>query len=166
MSVSSTFTAASDLSRSPLTARRVFAAARFAALAGVVAPLVLIGVLKFTELEIEALEPLIGGTPWLAWLYPVFGAAGTSYLLGVFELVTAALFLASPWSPRAGIAGGALGALMFATTSSMLLALPIWEPTLGGFPYLNFAGSFLIKDISLLASSLLVLSEALGRRGA
>lgn len=77
--------------------RRVFASGLGVALAGVVIPLVKIGVLKFTQYEIDALETLIGATPWLAWRYAVLGEAGTTYLLPVMELVTAALLVASPW---------------------------------------------------------------------
>ena len=66
-------------------------AGRVVALAGVAAPLLLIGGLKFTPFEVEALKPLIGSTPWLAWLYPTFGAAGASYLLGVVEIASGSL---------------------------------------------------------------------------
>ncbi len=145
---------------------RVLVAGRLIALAGVFLPLFLIGILKFTQIEIDALKPLISGTPWLAWLYVVFGFAGTSYLLGVVEIATAVLFVLAAWSPRAAIAAGALGALTFATTVSTLLALPIWEDASGGFPFLNFLGSFLIKDVALLGISLVVLSEGLLRSGA
>jgi reactive chlorine resistance protein C len=78
-------------------------------------------------------------------------------------LVTAALLSASPWSARAGVAGGALGALIFAVTVSIMFALPIWEPGSGGFPWLNATGSFLIKDVTLLGVSLVVLGESLAR---
>lgn len=145
--------------------RRVAVVGRGVALAGVVLPLALIGILKFTQFEIEALKPLISGTPWLAWLYSVFGYAGTSYLLGVVELITAALLVASPWSARAALAGGALGALTFATTTSTLLALPIWEASAGGFPFLDPLGSFLIKDVALLGVSLVVMGDGLARTG-
>ena len=138
-------------------------AGRAVALAGVVLPLLLIGGLKFTRFEVEALKPLIGGTPWLAWLYPVFGEAGASYLLGVVEIATALLLLTSPWSPRAGVVGGALGGLTFLVTTSLLFALPIWEPAAGGFPALSGAGQFLIKDVALLGISLVVLGESLAR---
>jgi reactive chlorine resistance protein C len=144
-------------------ANKVAAVGQWVALAGVVLPLALIGMLKFTQYEIDALKPLISNTPWLAWLYPTLGEAGTSYLLGVVELVTAALFVAARWSARAGVAGGALGALTFATTTSTMLALPIWHDPIGGFPWLNDLGSFLIKDVALLGISLLVLGESLGR---
>ncbi|RYF54489.1 MAG: DUF417 family protein [Comamonadaceae bacterium] len=137
----------------------VVKAGKAVALAGVVLPLALIGALKFTQIEIEALKPLISGTPWLAWLHTVLGEAGTSYLLGVVELITAVLFIASPWSPRAGLVAGALGTATFATTVSTILALPVWELPLGGFPWLNPLGSFLIKDVALLGISLYVMGD-------
>jgi len=146
--------------------RSVLTVVRGVSLAGVVLPLLLIGILKFTQYEIDALKPLIAGTPWLAWLHPVLGEAWTSYMLGIVELATAALFLASPWSARAGIIGGALGAITFATTTSIFFALPVWEKSLGGFPYLDPTGSFLIKDIALLGISLFVLGESLAREAA
>src|SRR5688500_12759190 len=91
------FDSAALISRAELPNRLMFTG-RAVALAGVVLPLFLIGILKFTQYEIDGLKPFIGGTPWLAWLYPVFGEAGASYLLGVVELITVALFVASIWS--------------------------------------------------------------------
>ncbi|SJM29433.1 DUF417 family protein [Mesorhizobium delmotii] len=137
-------------------------AGRIVALTGVILPLLMIGGMKFTAVEIEALRPLIGGTPWLAWMYPAFGEAGASYVLGVVEIATALLLIASPWSTRAGVAGGALAALIFLVTCSIMVALPIWEPTLG-FPALGPAGQFLIKDIALLGIALVILGESLNR---
>ncbi|MDH0867367.1 DUF417 family protein [Mitsuaria sp. GD03876] len=145
-------------------ARRVLAAGRLVAFAGAVLPLLLIGALKFTAVEVEALKPLIANTPWLSFLYPLFGEAGASYFLGVVELLTAALLLASPWSARAAIAGGALASLTFLVTTSIMFALPMWDPRAGGFPWLNELGGFLIKDIALLGVSLVVLGEGLQRR--
>jgi uncharacterized membrane protein YkgB len=143
---------------------RLTSAGRAIALAGVVLPLFLIGILKFTQYEIDGLKPFIGGTPWLAWLYAVFGAAGASYLLGVVELITAALFVASPWSTRAAVAAGALGTLTFAVTVSIMFAMPIWEESVGGFPWLNAGGQFLIKDVALLGISLAVFGEGLAAK--
>lgn len=133
---------------------------RVVALVGLVLPLLLIGGLKFTQ-EIEALTPMIGTTPWLAWMYPVFGEAGASYLLGVVEIVTAVLLVFSPWSPRAGVVGGALAAITFLTTCSMFAALPVWDTSLGGFPALGPLGQFLIKDVALLGVGLVVAGESL-----
>ncbi|MEZ0470067.1 DUF417 family protein [Luteimonas salinilitoris] len=142
---------------------RITRIGRAIALFGVFLPLFMIGILKFTQIEVEALKPLINGTPWLAWLYEVFGEAGTSYLLGAVEIFTALLLALSIWSARAGIVAGALGALTFLTTCSTMLALPIWETGSGGFPWLNALGGFLIKDVVLLGVSLVVLGESLAR---
>jgi uncharacterized membrane protein YkgB len=59
------------------------------------------------------------------------------------------------------VVGGALGGLTFLVTSSLLLALPVWEASLDGFPALGPAGQFLIKDVALLGISLVVLGESL-----
>ena len=133
------------------------------ALTGVILPLLLIGILKFTAVEIDGLKPLIGGTPWLAWLYRLFGTPGTAYFLGVVEITTALLVAISTWSARAAVAGGALGALTFLLTTSILFAVPIWETASGGFPWLNDTGTFLIKDVALLGISLYVLGDGLDR---
>ncbi len=136
---------------------------RAVALSGVVLPLLLIGILKFTSIEIEALKPIIENTPWLAWLYSAFGFAGASYFLGAVELGTALLLMVSYRSVWAGLVGGALGSITFALTASTMLALPIWETGSGGFPFLNGLGAFLIKDVALLGMSLVILGGSLQR---
>jgi uncharacterized membrane protein YkgB len=136
---------------------------RGVALAGVVLPLLLIGVLKYTQVEVDALKPLITNTPWLSWLYPAFGEVGATALLGTAEIFTAILLIASPWSARAGVLGGAIGSLTFLTTVSVMFALPIWYAELGGFPWINPVGQFLLKDVSLLGVSIFILGESLAR---
>jgi reactive chlorine resistance protein C len=136
---------------------------RIVALLGIVLPLLLIGGLKFTTVEVQALAPLIGGTPWLAWLYPLLGAEGASYALGIVEIAAALFVAAAPWSPRVGLIGGALAATTFLVTTSILFALPVWEDAAGGFPALNGLGQFLIKDLALLGISLVVAGECLAR---
>jgi uncharacterized membrane protein YkgB len=42
-----------------------------------------------------------------------------------------------------------------------MFAMPIWEESVGGFPWLNGNGQFLIKDVALLGISLAVLGEGL-----
>jgi reactive chlorine resistance protein C len=136
---------------------------RFVGLLGVVLVLLLIGGLKFTQVEIDGLKPIIEATPWLAWMYPAFGEAGASYLLGVVELATALLLVLSPWSARAGLVGGALAALTFFVTTTIMFAAPIWETASGGFPWINELGQFLIKDVALLGVALGILGESLSK---
>lgn len=156
----------SPVTRTASLPQQLLQIGRHIAVLGVVMPMLMIGLLKFIFIEVEALKPLISQTPWLAWLYAVFGEAGTSHLLGVVEILAAMLLIASRWSVRAAIAGGALCTLTFATTLSIMLAVPIWEAASGGFPWLNRAGSFLIKDLALLGVSLVVLAEGLARHQA
>ena len=146
------------------TTEKVIAAGRLLGLVGVVLVLLSIGGLKFTQVEIEGLKPIIGSTPWLAWMYPAFGEAGASYLLGVVELATALLLMLSPWSVRAGIVGGAIAALTFFVTTTIMFAAPIWETASGGFPWINALGQFLIKDVALLGVTLSILGESLARK--
>ena len=163
MSPSSTFPSVSHALLDPAFVRKIRRAGRAFAFAGVLLPLVMIGALKFTQIEVEALKPLISSTPWLAWLYLVFGEVGTTRLLGTVELMTAALLIASFWRPWAGILGGLIAASTFLVTVSTMFAFPIWEAGSGGFPWLNFVGTFLIKDVALLGISLVILAEGLGR---
>ena len=142
----------------------LISAGRYIGLIGVILVLLLIGGLKFTQVEIEGLKPIIEPTPWLAWMYPAFGEAGTSYLLGVVELSTVALLALSPRFAWAGLAGGALAALTFFVTTTILFAAPIWETASGGFPWINALGQFLIKDIALLGIALMIFGESLARQ--
>jgi reactive chlorine resistance protein C len=47
---------------------RILAVGRFVGLLGGVLVLLLIGGLKFTQVEIDGLKPIVGPTPWLAWM--------------------------------------------------------------------------------------------------
>ena len=131
------------------------------ALYGVVAVLLLIGGLKFTAIEAEAVRPLISSTPLLRWMYSIMSTQQASNALGVVEIFTGLLLAAAPWSSRAGVAGGLLGSLTFLITASLLLTVPSWEAALGGFPALNAIGSFLIKDIVLLGAVLGITGKSL-----
>jgi uncharacterized membrane protein YkgB len=147
----------------PRAAGALVRTGRAVALAGVLLPMALIGGMKFTTVEIEALTPLISATPWLAWLHPLFGINGAPYFLGVVELATAVLLALSPWSRSAGLAGGVLASITFLLTCSLMFALPIWDPTLGA-PALGPLGQFLIKDVALLGIALVVTGESFGAR--
>ena len=128
---------------------------------GVVAVLLLIGGLKFTAIEAEAVRPLISSTPLLRWMYSLMSIQHASNALGVVEICTGLLLAAAPWSSRAGIAGGVLGSFTFLITASLLLTMPSWEAASGGFPALNAIGSFLIKDIVLLGAVLGITGKSL-----
>jgi reactive chlorine resistance protein C len=141
----------------------VAAAGHTLAFYGTVLVLAMIGGLKFTAYEAEAIRPLVETSPLLSWAYAVFSVQAFSNLLGVIELATAALLALCPLDRRAGVIGGLLAAGTFAITSTFLITGPAWEPSLGGFPALSPAGGFLVKDLVLLGVALSVLGQSLSR---
>jgi reactive chlorine resistance protein C len=60
---------------------------------GLVLVLLLIGLLKFTAAEAAGIQPLIAHSPFMSWMYAVFGVRGVSNLIGTIE-ITVALLLA------------------------------------------------------------------------
>ena len=139
-------------------------AARRAGLAvaryGLALVLAAIGGLKFTAAEAEGVRGLIEHSPLLSWMYSVWSVQGASNVIGVTELVAAALIALRPLSARAAAAGSALAVATFLTTLSFMLTTPgVWDPH---FPLLGSAGQFLVKDVVLLGAALLSLGEAAG----
>ena len=112
--------------------------------------LVFFGALKWTADEAQAIHPLVAHSPLLAWLDHAFGAQGASEVIGVIELLTAALIAVRYWAPRVAVVGGGLGVLMFITTLSFLVT----TPDIG-----EMAG-FLMKDLTLLGVAIWIAGEA------
>lgn len=113
------------------------------------------GAFKFAAFEAEAIRPLVENSPFLGWLYGVFGVRGTSALFGVFEVVAGALIAARPWLPRLSGYASLAAAGMFVITLSFLFSTP------GALELTNPAGGFLMKDVLLLGASLFTAAEAL-----
>jgi len=124
--------------------------------------LIWIGGMKFTAYEAGAIQGLVASSPLTSWLYSVFTVQGASNFIGATEIVTAIAILFTPVNRIIGIFGS-LGAIVtFAVTSSLLLTAPVWEASLGGFPALNVVpGQFLVKDLVLLAASVVLFGKAL-----
>jgi uncharacterized membrane protein YkgB len=123
----------------------------------------MIGGLKFTAYEAEAIRPLVATSPLLSWAYALFSPQAFSNLLGVVELTTALLLAPAPFAPRLGLVGAGLAAGTFAITSTFLITGPSWEESLGGFPALSPAGGFLIKDLALFGIALTVVGRMAAR---
>ena len=129
---------------------------------GLVAILVFFGAFKFTAVEAEAIQPLLANSPFLSWLYRLFSLQGASIVIGVTELVTAALIAARPWSARASFVGSLLAIGTFATTLSFLVTTPgVWVSVPGfPLPVPNAMGAFLLKDVFLLGAAVWSAAEA------
>jgi len=75
---------------------------------GLVATLLLIGVLKFTTGEAQGIQPLVASSPLMFWLYKVFSLQAVSNLIGVIEIAVAML-IALRHFPRGSLLWAALG---------------------------------------------------------
>ncbi|MDE1466983.1 YkgB family protein [Aurantiacibacter sp. D1-12] len=119
------------------------------------------GGMKFTGYEAEAINGLIANSPFIAWTLQIFSAQSISNLIGTVEIGIALLLLSRIFSPRLAEIGGYLAAATFALTFSFFLSTPgVFEPSVGGLGISVLPGQFLLKDIGLLALSLVAAREA------
>jgi reactive chlorine resistance protein C len=122
---------------------------------GMVALLLLWGIFKFAAFEAEAIQPLVGNSPLLRWLYPLLGIRGTPALIGVVEIVAAVLVITRTWKPGLSAIGSLVAASAFLVTLSFLITTP------GALSATNPFSGFLLKDIMLLGAALYTAAEAL-----
>ena len=120
------------------------------------------GCLKFTQYEAAGIAPLVMNSPLVGWWHSMFGIAGTSHMLGVFEIITGLLLAARPFQPRLAAIGGAMATITFLVTLTFMLSTPgVAQPGFGNALALSpFPGQFLLKDLVLLAVSLWILFAA------
>ena len=123
------------------------------------------GYTKWFDYEAQALVPLIGNSPILGWMHGAFGVHGASYALGLAEWGTGLLLLAGFRWPFAALLGAMGSTLTFAVTPTLIFSTPgAWQASAGGFPAMGGATSFLIKDLVLLAVSVVLLRHSLRAR--
>ena len=120
------------------------------------------GCLKFTQYEAAGIAPLVMNSPLVAWWHGIFGIAGTSRMLGVYEVLTGLLIAARPFAPRLASVGGAMATICFLITVTFLLSTPTTvQPGFDSpFALSPFPGQFLLKDVVLLAVSIWILFAA------
>lgn len=152
-----------------------------------------IGGLKAFQYEADGIVPFVANSPLMSFFYdkeaPEYqkyknpeGATVTknidwhranhtyifSYGLGAVILGIGVLTLFGVWSPKIGLIGGLLTAIMSIVTLSFLITTPeVYVANLGGdfptpnygFPYLSGAGRLVLKDVIMLAAGLLIASE-------
>jgi uncharacterized membrane protein YkgB len=110
------------------------------------------GLVKFTPDEAEFIRPLLAGSPLMGWLYNLASVQGASNLIGVVELVLAALLVVHRWWPRGAALGALASAAMFLVTVSFMFTTPDLSPAMGGF---------LIKDVLLFGVAVWLAGESL-----
>jgi uncharacterized membrane protein YkgB len=118
----------------------------------------LFGVGKFNADDARELAGIVVEHPVLNILLNGLGPAGFANMLGVVEVAIALLLLAGIRTPKFGFVGALLAMGAFLVTSSLILFVSVFRET-AGFPFGNFTGLFLFKDLGLLACALLLLQR-------
>ena len=154
---------------------------------------VVIGGLKFWNYEAEGIVPFVANSPFMSFFYTKnapeykdyklkegefdkvkheWHEANNTYTfshgLGIAIMTFGVLTLLGIWFPKVGFVGTGLVILMTLGTLSFLITTPeAWVPDLGsgehGFPLLTGAGRLVIKDVCILASAIVVLSDCARR---
>ena len=109
------------------------------------------GIQKFTPQSALGIQPYISHSPFVGWL-SVFGVRGEAYVLGVIELITAALFTIGAFVPVISAASALMGVLTFLVTWSFFFTTPgvvKWSLSTDPIAW-TLTGEFLFKDIVLL----------------
>lgn len=133
---------------------------------GLVAILFYVGAFKFTQVEAEAIQPLISNSPFLAWLYDVLSVQNVSNLIGIVEIIAGALIAVRPFQARASAIGSLIAVGVFLTTLSFLVTTPGSWTNAPGFALSvpTEMGWFLLKDVFLLGGALWTAGEALATK--
>jgi len=123
---------------------------------GMIVMLLWAGSYKMTAPGAEGIVPLVSNSPLVSWHFRVFGPYIGSDLIGLTEIVAAALMIAGYFKPKAGIIGALITSVMFFTTSTMIITTPgaiISVQGIRGMRYMSFLGLFLFKDVISLGVS-------------
>ena len=115
---------------------------------------VLFGAGKFSAAEAAAIKPLVSNSPFMSWMYGVLSDQGVSNVIGITELVAAALIAIRPISARAAAIGSAIAIGTFVATLSFLFTTP------GALSPMHPAHGFLLKDIVLLGAAVALGAES------
>lgn len=115
---------------------------------------VIFGAGKFSAAEAAAIKPLVSNSPFMSWMYGVLSDQGVSNVIGITELVAAALLAIRPFSARAAAIGSALAIGTFVATLSFLFTTP------GALSPMHPAHGFLLKDIVLLGAAVALGAES------
>jgi len=128
---------------------------------GMIVMLLWAGSYKMTAPGAEGIIPLVTNSPLIWWHFKVFGPYIGADIIGFTEVTAAVLIIAGYVRPKAGIIGGFITALMFFTTSTMVITTPGAVIAVHGIRYMrymSFLGLFLFKDVISLGVSFYLIS--------
>jgi uncharacterized membrane protein YkgB len=127
--------------------------------AGMIVMLFWAGSFKMTAPGAEGIAPLVTNNPLISWQFKAFGIYHGSDMIGITEWIAATLIIVGLFKPQAGIVGGAIAAVMFFITTTMLITTPGAIIKVNGMSYMNNTGLFLFKDIINLGASFYLISK-------
>jgi uncharacterized membrane protein YkgB len=125
---------------------------------GMIVMLLWAGSFKMTAPGAEGIVPLVSNSPLIFWHFELFGPYIGSDLIGLTEIIAAILIITGYLKPKAGILGGLIATVMFATTSTMVITTPGTTISVHGMRYMTFLGLFLFKDVISLGVSFYLIS--------
>lgn len=126
---------------------------------GLIVMLLWAGFYKMTVPGADGIVPLVNNSPLISWHFKLFGTYHGSDLIGLTEVIAAALLITGMFKPQAGVIGGAVAAVMFFVTSTMLITTPGALTNVNGINYMSFLGLFLFKDVINLGASLYLVGK-------
>lgn len=117
-----------------------------------------LGIFKFTQVEAQAIYPLIDNHPLSSWIYGAFSVMTVSRMVGITEIGLALLLLLSLWKSSL-LRYAALGIIaVFSFTLSFLFTTPgMWRIT----EYIPVTDFFIIKDLMFLGFGITFLEYSL-----
>ena len=118
---------------------------------GVALILLWIGIYKFTPTEAKDIVDVVSHSPFMSWMYQLFSIPTTSMIIGVLEIITALLFIISPFNNKMSLIGGILGTATFFITLSFIITTEKMFSVVDGIHLTNF---FILKDIVFLGVSI------------
>jgi uncharacterized membrane protein YkgB len=122
------------------------------------------GIQKFTPQAAEGIVQYITHSPIVGWL-TIFGVRGEAELLGVVELMIAALLAVGAFNSFASVLGSAMGVGSFVVTWSFFFTTPgvvRWSLSTDPIAW-NLTGEFLFKDVVLLCVCVVLLLASFSR---
>jgi reactive chlorine resistance protein C len=129
---------------------------------GLVAILLWLGALKFTEHGAASIEPFVSYSPVTSWAYHTLGARTLAGTIGGIEIAIGLMIAVRPVNARVSASGGLLAAVLFLVSLSFLFTTPgVWQPGYGVPSLSNMPGQFLLKDVLLLGAAIWTGGEAL-----
>lgn len=118
------------------------------------------GLQKFTAAEAAGIQILVSHSPFMRWMYSLWGLQTVSNLIGVVEVTVAILIATRPFSAKASFVGSVGSILTFLATVSFLFTTPGVLDHTHAIPFLDGLGGFLVKDLSLLGCAVWTAAEA------